>query len=156
LTQNPIIKVLSVLHGCRVRFLLMGGQACILYGGSEFSRDTDIALLPEQGNLNNLETALAQLKAERIAVPELSLEYLRKGHAVHFRCKHPDALNMRIDIMSVLHNASSFDTLWELNFRGEIFENSQYGKMPLSLQKMYILRLKHYRQPNTQSQKPKT
>jgi len=58
LDPNPITKVLSVLHGCRVRFLLMGGQACILYGGSEFSRDTDIALLPEQGNLNNLDMAL--------------------------------------------------------------------------------------------------
>jgi len=113
LTPNPITKVLSVLHGCRVRFLLMGGQACVLYGGSEFSRDTDIALLPEQGNLNNLDMALLELKAENIAVPQLSLEYLLKGHAVHFRCKHPEAMNMRVDIMSVLHNASSFETLWE-------------------------------------------
>jgi hypothetical protein len=91
----------------------MGGQACVLYGGSEFSRDTDIALLPEQGNLNNLDMALLELKAENIAVPQLSLEYLLKGHAVHFRCKHPEAMNMRVDIMSVLHNASSFVTLWE-------------------------------------------
>jgi hypothetical protein len=45
LTLNPIVKVLSVLHGCRVRFLLMGGQACVLYGGSEFSKDTDIAIM---------------------------------------------------------------------------------------------------------------
>ena len=113
MTPNPIIKVLSVLHGCQVRFLLMGGQACVLYGGSEFSRDTDIALLPERENLDNLEAALAELNAEQIAVPKLSMEYLLKGHAVHFRCKHPDAMNMRIDVMSVLHNAPTFETLWE-------------------------------------------
>jgi hypothetical protein len=69
LTPNPIIKVLSVMHGSRVRFLLMGGQACILYGGSEFSRDTDIAILPDQENLQKLEVALEKLKAESIAVP---------------------------------------------------------------------------------------
>ena len=27
----------------RVRALLMGGQACVFYGGAEFSRDTDLA-----------------------------------------------------------------------------------------------------------------
>ena len=91
----------------------MGGQACVLYGGSEFSRDTDIALLPEQKNLNNLEVALAELKAELVAVPQLSMEYLLKGHAIHFRCKHPEAMNMRIDIMSTLHNAPPFEMLWE-------------------------------------------
>jgi len=91
----------------------MGGQACVLFGGSEFSRDTDIAILPERENINNLEAALAELKAEQIAVPQLSIEYLLKGHAVHFRCKHPDAMNMRVDIMSVLHNAPPFETLWE-------------------------------------------
>jgi len=42
LTMNPIHKVLSILRACRVRYLLMGGQACILYGAAEFSRDTDI------------------------------------------------------------------------------------------------------------------
>ena len=26
----------------RVRALLMGGQACVLYGAAEFSRDTDL------------------------------------------------------------------------------------------------------------------
>lgn len=35
----------------------MGGQACVLYGAAEFSRDTDIAILPdpllqEVANLN--------------------------------------------------------------------------------------------------------
>ena len=109
---NPILKVLSVLHGCRVRFLLMGGQACVLYGGSEFSRDTDVIILPDQGNLDRLREALAALQAEPIAVPQLSIENLQKGHAIHFRCGHPEALDMRIDIMAVLRNTPSFDILW--------------------------------------------
>ncbi len=31
----------------RVRALLMGGQACVFYGGAEFSRDTDLLILPD-------------------------------------------------------------------------------------------------------------
>lgn len=112
MTQNPILKVLSVMHGCQVRFLLIGGQACIVYGGSEFSRDTDLLILPDCANLNRLNNALDELNAEPIAIPQLSLEYLQKGHAVHFRCKHPDALDMRVDILSVLRNAPAFETLW--------------------------------------------
>ncbi len=113
MTPNPIIKVLSVLLGCRVRFLLMGGQACVLYGGSEFSRDTDIAILPDRKNLGSLDAALTELQAELIAVPQLSIEHLLKGHAIHFRCKHPGARDMRLDIMSVMRNAPSFETLWK-------------------------------------------
>jgi hypothetical protein len=113
LTPNPIIKVLSAMLGCRVRFLLMGGQACVLYGGSEFSRDTDIAVLPDRKNLEGLNAALAELQAEPIAVPQLSIKHLLKGHAIHFRCNHPVAMNMRIDIMAVLRNAPPFETMWK-------------------------------------------
>ena len=91
----------------------MGGQACILYGGSEFSRDTDIAILPDLKNLAKLDAALAELQAELIAVPQLSIEHLLRGHAIHFRCKHPEAMNMRIDLMSVMRSAPSFETLWD-------------------------------------------
>ncbi len=36
---NPIRKVLSSMREHQVQCLLMGGQACVLYGAAEFSRD---------------------------------------------------------------------------------------------------------------------
>jgi hypothetical protein len=33
----------------------MGGQACVLYGAAEFSRDLDLALLPDPANLKELD-----------------------------------------------------------------------------------------------------
>ena len=33
--------------------LLMGGQACVLYGAAEFSRDTDLAILASSENLGS-------------------------------------------------------------------------------------------------------
>ena len=72
----------------------MGGQACVLYGAAEFSRDTDFAILAEQENLDVLRRALADLQAETIAVPPLEKRFLDRGHAVHFRCAHREALRM--------------------------------------------------------------
>ena len=96
----------------RVRALLMGGQACVFYGGAEFSRDTDLAILADAANLARLRRALAELLAEPIAVPTLSLKHLRKGHAVHFRCMHPEAHRMRVDVMSRMRGVDSFAKLW--------------------------------------------
>lgn len=41
MSLSPIPKVLSTMREHGVQALLMGGQACILYGAAEFSRDAD-------------------------------------------------------------------------------------------------------------------
>ena len=96
----------------RVRALLMGGQACVFYGAAEFSRDTDLAILADAANLARLRKALAELRADPIAVPPFEIKYLRKGHAVHFRCQHPEALRMRVDVMSKMRGVDHFAKLW--------------------------------------------
>ena len=57
----------------------MGGQACVLYGAAEFSRDLDITLLASPENLARLGNALADLQAEPIAVPPFERDYLEQG-----------------------------------------------------------------------------
>jgi hypothetical protein len=96
----------------RVRVLLMGGQACVFYGAAEFSRDADFAILADAANLMRLRKALAELRAKVIAVPPFELKYLRKGHAIHFRCRHPAAFRMRVDVMSKMRGVDSFVKLW--------------------------------------------
>ena len=91
----------------------MGGQACVLYGAAEFSRDLDITLLASPENLARLGSALADLQAERIAVPPFELQYLERGHAVHFRCHRPDADRMRIDVMSRMRGVAPFPEIWD-------------------------------------------
>lgn len=111
--QNPIQKVLSTLSGHTVQALLIGGQACVFYGAAEFSRDTDLTLLSSDNNLALLRAALRELQARRIAVPPFERQYLLRGHAIHFRCYHPDALNMRVDIMAVMRGVDPFEVLWD-------------------------------------------
>ena len=96
----------------RVRALLMGGQACVFYGAAEFSRDTDFAILADAANLVRLRAALADLQAGVIAVPPFTLTNLRRGHAIHFRCQHPAASGMRVDVMSVMRGVEPFSKLW--------------------------------------------
>ena len=109
---NPIRKVLSSMRANHVRALLMGGQACVFYGAAEFSRDTDLAIIADAINLARLRKALAALHAEPIAVPPFAMKFLRRGHAIHFRCQHPEALRMRVDVMSKMRGVDSFAKLW--------------------------------------------
>jgi hypothetical protein len=113
LIPNPIRKVLSSIQSQRVQALLMGGQACVFYGAAEFSRDTDLAILAEAANLERLSAALAELDAEVIAVPPFTADFLLRGHAVHFRCRHREAAGMRVDVMAKMRNVADFPQLWE-------------------------------------------
>jgi hypothetical protein len=98
----------------------MGGQACVLYGAAEFSRDTDLAVIADADNLNKLTAALGQLQAQCIALPPFAPEYLKRGHAVHFRCGHPDATGMRIDVMEVMRGVDPFQELWNRRTTAEV------------------------------------
>jgi hypothetical protein len=91
----------------------MGGQACVFYGAAEFSRATDFAILADAANLARLRKALAELQAELIAVPPFAIRYLRRGHAIHFRCQHPEALRMRVDVMSRMRGVDPFTRIWQ-------------------------------------------
>ena len=104
----------------------MGGQACVLYGGAEFSRDADIAVIADNENLGRLGDALDELQAKRIAVPPFERQYLDMGLAVHFRCQHPEAAGIRIDVMSKMRGVDDVETLWErrttVDMAGETIE----------------------------------
>lgn len=110
---NPILKVLSSMREHHVQCLLMGGQACVFYGAAEFSRDTDLAILADDQNLTRLKAALDSLQAELIAVPNFDPSHLHTGHSIHFRCHHPEALRMRVDVMSKMRGVDPFPDLWE-------------------------------------------
>ncbi len=52
--------------------------------------------------------ALAELDAEVVAIPEFRRDYLERGHAVHFRCRHEEALGMRVDVMTKMRGVAGF------------------------------------------------
>lgn len=105
----------------------MGGQACVFYGAAEFSRDCDVVLLADGDNFARLQAALTELQAACIAVPPFEADFLRRGHAVHFRCEHSDAPGMRLDVMTTMRGVDSFDKLWNrrttlVDDAGQVYE----------------------------------
>ncbi len=90
----------------------MGGQACVLYGAAEFSRNLDLVLPCDPENLARLAAALQALGARTIAVPPFDRQWLDQGLAIHIRCDDPQALNRRIDVMSRLRPPLDFEGLW--------------------------------------------
>ncbi len=113
MTPNPILKVLSIFKTCEVQCLLIGGQACIIYGAVEFSRDSDFILLADTDNIKRFKNALKVLHAKLVYFPEFQINYLRRGHACHFRCEAKDVKGLRIDILSVLRGCAGFSVLWK-------------------------------------------
>lgn len=112
MTQNPILKVLFTFRKFGVKSLLIGGQACIIYGASEFSRDSDFVVLCDIENLTRLKKALRVLKARNIYFSPLKKKFLDRGHACHFRCYSKSVKNLRIDIIAKLRGCVDFQGLW--------------------------------------------
>ncbi len=112
MTPNPILKVLSTFKKYQVKCLLIGGQACIIYGAAEFSRDSDFVILSTHRNLERLQKALGYLQAGIIYFPPLETEYLERGHACHFRCAAKGVEGLRIDVIAKMRRCEEFDKLW--------------------------------------------
>jgi hypothetical protein len=68
-----------------VRYLLISGQASVLYGAATFSEDIDLWIAPEQGNGGRLLAALRACRASYYKLtPPLTSRNLRRGHGFHF------------------------------------------------------------------------
>jgi hypothetical protein len=85
----------------------------VFYGAAEFSRDLDLLILVDAGNLNRLRQAFDELDALPIAVPPFAERFLQAGHAIHFRCRRPDVAGLRIDLMGRLRGMGGFEELWQ-------------------------------------------
>ena len=69
-----------------VRFLLISGQACVLYGASQFTEDVDLWVRPSTRDLRGLLKALAAAGAVvHKLTPKPTLSRMRRGHGFHFR-----------------------------------------------------------------------
>ncbi len=73
MTEGRIRLVSETMLAHDVRCLLMGGQACVLYGAAEFSKDIDFVILAGDQNIERVRAAMCALAAEIIAVPPFDL-----------------------------------------------------------------------------------
>lgn len=79
-------KLIRSFERARLEYLLISGQAAILYGASTFSEDVDLWIRPTAPNARRLLRGLAAVGArvDRLT-PPLTERNLRAGHGFHFR-----------------------------------------------------------------------
>lgn len=59
---NPLLRVCSLLNEQGVRYLVIGGQACILHGLVRTTEDVDILVEATEANCQKVIAALAQME----------------------------------------------------------------------------------------------
>lgn len=70
-------------HG--VQYLLISGQATVLYGAATFSEDIDLWLHPTGDNCSRFLNSLRDCGARYYKLtPPLTVENLARGHGFHF------------------------------------------------------------------------
>ena len=108
-------------HG--VEYLLISGQATVLYGAATFSEDIDLWINPTGRNRDSFLLALRDCQARYYKLtPPLTIEHLERGHGFHFILPDGDAVEFFLDVMGhppraglfgdSLATARSMETEW--------------------------------------------
>lgn len=110
------------------RYLLVSGQATILYGAATFSEDIDLWVDPEQENLDRLARALQACSATYYKLtPPLHAVYAARRHGFHFLLPaSSDGLPSFLDVMGYPPRVGSFAEAFN---RSRVFD-TDWGRLP--------------------------
>jgi hypothetical protein len=103
-----------------VEWLLVSGQATILYGAATFSEDVDLWVEPSAPNLERLLTALRASRARYYKLtPALTHEMAIRHHGFHFTVPDDQDSVLYLDVMACPPRVGDFG---EANARSRVFE----------------------------------
>ncbi len=123
-----------------VRYLLISGQACVLYGASQFTEDVDLWIRPSSGDLRGLLKALAfaGARVHKLTVRP-TLRRMRQGHGFHFLIP-PD---IYLDVMGRPPRVGRFSAAWSRRRRMK----TDWGTLPVAAPEDLVL-LKRTNRPS--------
>lgn len=88
------------LDAHRVSYLLISGQASVLYGAATFSEDVDIWVAPTKGDVMAFRRAVVEAGARyHKLTPPLSFDFAVKGHGFHFVVPDEEFGETYLDVM---------------------------------------------------------
>src|ERR1017187_6453661 len=92
-----------------VEYLLISGQATVLYGAATFSEDIDLWINPTEDNRDRLLAALRDCQAHYYKLtPPFTVEHLQQGHGFHFSLPGGEADEVFLDVMGNPPRAGAF------------------------------------------------
>jgi len=116
------------LNSLNVHYLLISGQAAVLYGAATFSEDVDIWVKPEANNWNRFLRLLRSLKARIYKLtPPISMELIRRGHGYHFQLPsgEKEIPFWFLDVMGIVPRISDFNSAFE----NATYQESEWGRI---------------------------
>src|ERR1039458_3364008 len=94
-------------HG--VEYLLISGQATVLYGAATFSEDIDLWIQPTKENRDRFIATLQDCQARYYKLtPPLTVEHLQRGQGFHFLLPGGAAGEIYLDVMGNPPRAGAF------------------------------------------------
>lgn len=110
----------------KVAYLLISGQATVLYGAASFSEDIDLWLNPTEENRARFVSALQRCQARYYKLtPKMTLANLTRGHGFHFVLPQRDA-DVFLDILGQPPRVGQFSA----SFEKVRWMNSEWGRLP--------------------------
>ncbi|PYJ61006.1 MAG: hypothetical protein DME24_07675 [Verrucomicrobia bacterium] len=92
-----------------VEYLLISGQATVLYGAATFSEDIDLWINPTSENRDRFSAALRNCRARFYKLtPRLTVENLSRGHGFHFVLAGVKDSEVFLDVMGSPPRVGSF------------------------------------------------
>ena len=94
-----------------VEYLLISGQATVLYGAATFSEDIDLWINPTSANRDKFLSALRSGGARYYKLtPPFTVKQLKRGHGFHFLLPGPGSEEIFLDVMGSPPRVGSFST----------------------------------------------
>ncbi|CAN5671208.1 hypothetical protein BH20VER1_BH20VER1_01520 [soil metagenome] len=101
------------LEAHEVAYLLINGQATVLYGAATFSEDIDLWLAPEPENVERFRAALRESGAHYYKLtPPLEPAHLEAGHGFHFLLEATASAPVFLDVIGRPPRTREFSSAW--------------------------------------------
>lgn len=123
-----IEKFFQGLNSSEISYLLISGQATVLYGAATFSEDVDLWIKPKIDNWNKFIKLLKSLDARIYKLtPPISMEHIQEGHGFHFQLPAKDEKLpfWFLDVMGVVPRTRSFAH----SFKNATYQKTDWGKI---------------------------
>lgn len=125
-----IKKFFRGLNSKNISYILISGQATVLYGAATFSEDIDLWVKPTVSNWNKFLRFMKDMDAKIYKLtPPISMKFIKKGHGFHFQliAKNDEQPVWFLDIMGVVPRAGSF----ERAFKNITYHDTDWGRLPV-------------------------
>ncbi|MBI1870542.1 MAG: hypothetical protein HYS07_05030 [Chlamydiae bacterium] len=113
-----------------VSYMLISGQASVIYGAATFSEDIDLWVQPVKENWNRFLKVLGSVGAVIYKLtPPISMKWISQGHGFHFQIPDEDK-NIPfwfLDVMGVAPRVGDYDD----SFKRVKYPMTDWGKIPV-------------------------